>query len=82
MVNCPKCGKRMGVRDSRPSNTIIGEPTIRRRRCCIKCGYAHSTVEIELDEWRRRQNAPIREAAKVKIALEEALVTVKKVLEP
>lgn len=39
------CGGKMGVVDSRPT-TFSGEPAVRRRRKCRKCGHRDSTFEI------------------------------------
>lgn len=40
-MDCPKCGARMSVTDSRSS-----EYGIRRRRKCCQCGYRFTTYEI------------------------------------
>ena len=40
-MECPKCGSRMSVSDSRSS-----EYGIRRRRKCNACGYKLTTYEI------------------------------------
>lgn len=39
-MNCPKCGKRSAVIDSRPRKTGVF-----RRRECNHCGHRYSTVE-------------------------------------
>lgn len=40
-MDCPKCGTKMSVIDSRSS-----EYGIRRRRKCGQCGYRFTTYEI------------------------------------
>lgn len=45
---CPKCGGRLEVRDSRPAH-FRGDPSIRRRRRCRKCGDRLTTFEVVND---------------------------------
>ena len=40
-MNCPECGTKMYVIDSRPS-----EYGVRRRKKCFECGYRLTTYEI------------------------------------
>jgi transcriptional regulator NrdR family protein len=65
MINCPKCGARTGVYDSR----ISFEGNTRRKRLCPKCSHRFATIEI-IDGGRpletRKPKAPV--AKKVKPA--------------
>ena len=43
-MNCPVCGEKTIVLDSRPR-----EDCVRRRRKCTDCGYVFVTLEMDED---------------------------------
>jgi hypothetical protein len=65
-MNCPKCGSKALVIDSRNSN-----PGKRRRRECKECGWRFSTIETVLPESKQSELGRIRKlkhiAAKKKL---------------
>ncbi len=50
-MNCPVCGERTKVRDSRED-----EDCVRRRRECLSCHYVFTTIETDEDLFRRITN--------------------------
>jgi transcriptional regulator NrdR family protein len=63
---CPKCPSKepLGVIDSRPA-MFMGEPSIRRRRCCYTCNHRFTTFEVteEVAENRLRRSEQLERAA-------------------
>ena len=47
-MECPLCFCSTKVVDSRPD-----EDCVNRRRRCISCGYRFSTVEIDMDAYKK-----------------------------
>lgn len=53
-MNCPKCGAKTKVLDSRNAGTrtVVSKEhnydgqKIRRRHCCVKCNTRFSTIEV------------------------------------
>lgn len=49
---CPHCGGKTRVIDSRPSDTIGGDPTLLRRRTCQDCEKRVTTYELLADDYK------------------------------
>lgn len=45
-MNCPICGEKTAVIDSRPYDNGCG---VRRLRKCLKCDYRFNTLELDAD---------------------------------
>lgn len=52
-MNCPVCNGTTGVVDSRPD-----EESVHRRRRCFDCGYRFNTIELDEDQWDKKQQKP------------------------
>lgn len=52
-MNCPVCNGTTGVVDSRPD-----EESVHRRRRCFDCGYRFGTIELDADQWDKKQQKP------------------------
>lgn len=53
-MNCPKCGAKTNIIDTRPSEKY--GRSLRRRRMCWKCRYRFSTYELtgnDLDKFKK-----------------------------
>jgi transcriptional regulator NrdR family protein len=52
-MNCPVCGEKTRVLDSRPD-----EDSVRRRRKCngVECGYVFVTIEMDEDMVRKMED--------------------------
>ena len=47
MMDCPKCGARTRVLDTREAASVMGNCVRRRRRCVMKkCGFRYTTLEV------------------------------------
>ena len=49
-MDCPVCGTSTYVIDSRPQCDHV-----KRRRACLDCGFRFSTIEIDVDMYKRMQ---------------------------
>ena len=50
-MNCPVCGEKTKVTDSRPN-----EDSVRRHRKCLECGYVFVTIEMDEDMVRKTED--------------------------
>jgi transcriptional regulator NrdR family protein len=50
-MNCPVCGEKTIVLDSRPR-----EDCVRRRRKCTDCGYVFITIELDEDMVKKMED--------------------------
>lgn len=46
---CQICGYKTEIIDTRPSVSVKGLDTVRRRHRCLDCGHKFTTIEIDSD---------------------------------
>lgn len=54
-MDCPICFSKTATSDSRTSSDHT-----KRRRKCLSCGYRFTTIEIDMDSYRKQEQTILR----------------------
>lgn len=73
-MTCPKCCGETKVIDSRPEDDIV-----RRRRECMVCKQRFSTVEIDLQMYKKIKNASIASVSSISEIQQKVSDTMEKI---